>query len=110
MSKEQLVIDKMSFVLKRDELDRVSAKIGEDGMPFIILDMHGWCTKKAKEVLDKTILINRGEFNIDLVHGYKHGIAIKKMLLSEYKNNRIIKMRSYNENPGLTFIKVARAM
>lgn len=110
MSREQVVIDKMSFVLKKDELERVSAKIGEDGKPFIILDMHGWCTQKAKDVLDKTILINREEFNLDLVHGYRHGTAIKSMLQNDYKNSRVIKMRSYNENPGLTFIKIAEAM
>lgn len=111
MSKEQIMLDKLSFILKKDEMDRVAVKTGEeDGKPFIVLDTHGWGAYKARVILDKIILINRGEdFNIDLIHGYQHGIAIKHMLLHEYKNPRITKMRSYNENPGLTLLKVAAA-
>lgn len=106
MSREQ-ILDKMTFILNKDELSRLNVEIGEDGNPFIKLDMHGYSIAKAKAILDKTILLNREAFNIELIHGYNKGIAIKKMLLSDYSNKRIIRKRSYNENPGLTFMQIA---
>ena len=63
---------------------------------------------KAEAVLRKMLLIIRCEFNLDIIHGYSHGIKIKAML-TEYKNERILKRRGYNENPGLTYMKIRAA-
>lgn len=104
MKKEQLQ-DLMTYILKKDELNRIRITTDEDGLFRITIDMHGWNVKKSKAVLNNIILLNKTAFNLDVIHGYNNGLEIKKMLFNEFSSSRIEKKRSYNENPGLTYFK-----
>lgn len=105
----ETIQDRLTYILNKEEIGRVEVSIGEDGNPFIRLDMHEWSTCKARTVLNKLILLNREAFCIDLVHGYLHGTKIKAMLTHDYSNQRVLLRRGYNENPGITFMKIAAA-
>lgn len=108
MTEVEMLYDKMTFLLKKEELDRLHIEMTELGEPFIKLDVHGWSIAKTEVILNKMLLLIRCEFNLDIIHGYLHGLKIKSML-TEYKNARIQKRRGYNENPGLTYFKFAQA-
>lgn len=105
----EMLYDKMSYLLKKEEMSRLQIEITEQNEPFIKLDVHGWSLAKTEAVLNKMLLLIRCGFNLDIIHGYLHGCKIKAML-TEYKSERMEKKRGYNENPGLTYIKFAQAV
>jgi len=108
MSQTEILYDKMTFLLKKDELARLHIEMTEQGEPFIKLDVHGWSIAKTETILNKMLLLIKCEFNLDIIHGYMHGCKIKAMLTG-FKNARIEKKRGYNENPGLTYMKIMQA-
>lgn len=109
LSKKEEIQDKLTYILQKSDLERVSVKIGEDGAAYITLDIHGWPLAKTQKVMQNLILLQREAFNLNIVHGYLHGMATKEMLLNEFTNCRLIKKRSYNENPGITFMRFKAA-
>ncbi len=98
---------KMSFVMKKEYLKKASVVINEDGVMVIRIDLHGLTQREAKKLIDALLLLNRGVFILDLIHGYVHGMELKKLIYSGLDNRRIIRKWGYSNNPGETFLQVA---
>lgn len=53
------------------------------------IDLHGMDVPQAKKCLDSYIAaLPRGEFELDVIHGFNRGSALKKFVYS-YKNKRV---------------------
>lgn len=100
--------DTLTFIFKKEDMQRIKIKLDAEGNPFITIDVHGWSKATTKKKLENIMLLFRGTFHMNIIHGYMHGIEIKKMLLA-YKNDRIIRKRGYNENPGIFYMKFKEA-
>ena len=58
----------------------------------IRVDVHGMSKSEALRLLQNLIAMNRSEnFTIEVVHGYRHGAAIKEAIYSELTTKKPIK-------------------
>ncbi len=90
--KREEIMERMSFVLHGEYLNRVSTFRNEDGETVIKVDLHGMCRESAQKSLNNIIAIIRIPFVLDVIHGYNGGVVIKKMIredLRSSKNHRI---------------------
>ena len=102
------MMEKMTFLMCGDDLCRISTS-EEAGVRTIYIDLHGLSKKCAIRMIQNTIAMFRGDFRLELVHGYNHGTAIKEYIYKEMKNNRVINKQSPNYNPGITELMIAAA-
>ena len=98
MSREN-VINRLSLVLNKEDIQRIKVSEGN-----ITVDLHNLGTKDAMILINNIININRDECNIRLIHGYNHGIALKDMINSRFKNPRIVKKQAVSGNLGMTIL------
>ncbi len=99
------MLDRMTFILSGENLNRVEIKNGEK--PQIILDLHGMNRKSARRVVKSIIAMYRFAFSFVIIHGYNHGTALKEMLSDSFDNPRIMSKKTPNYNPGLTCFEIA---
>lgn len=109
MSEEQ-IRDRLSYILPGEELGRVKyLKIVNNDILYITLDVHKWSRDKVASVLRKIVVLEREPLCISVIHGYTHGTKIKEMLCADFRNERMVHRRGYNENPGMTLLSFRAA-
>ena len=81
----------------------------EKGATKIRADLHKLSTSNAKRFVKNIIAVSRDELDVELIHGFNHGTAIKEMLMNDFDNPRVTKKSSRPDNPGLTDIHVRPA-
>lgn len=100
------IMQRMTFILIGKDLARVTVDYDDEGKPIITIDVHEFTCKDANRIITNIIAMYRFEFTLDVIHGYSHGIAIKSMLRNDYKNKRIVRMYSPDNNPGRTYMNI----
>lgn len=95
---------KLSMILTKEYLNRI--EIENDN---IKVDLHAMKVKDAKKLIMNIIALNRDGFKMEVIHGYSHGTAIKKMVHTDMENNRIISKRGVSYNMGQTELTIAAA-
>ena len=93
---------RMKTVFPDSDMNRIS----EDGDGYVV-DLHGKHKYEARVLLNNIINITMHPFNLAVIHGYKQGITLKKMIQEETINPRIVEKKSSPYNMGLTFLTVA---
>ena len=73
----------------------------------LLVDVHGLTCRQAMQLLKNVIALMNGSLNIDVVHGYNRGHAIKEMLKNDFLSKRVIRTESVAWNPGMTKIVLA---
>ncbi len=108
MGYEQMM-DRMSYLLPGENLQRVRIGHGPSGEMIIRLDLHGMRVAQARRVIEGILLLSREDFLLDLIHGYSHGTALKELIFCNLQNTRIRERRSLPHNPGETLLRIAAA-
>lgn len=98
--------EKLSFVLIGENLKRVNIEEDENGLREITIDLHGLTCQEVRRILNGTIALFRNNFRLTLIHGYRHGMALKTMLLYGYENSRIKSFETESYNHGITHLVI----
>ena len=106
MTREQMIRN-MSMILSGEEMSRIEVNETEDGAACVDLDLHQLTRSQAERLLKNVINLIRGEFVLNAIHGFNHGVVLKKMVMETSFGRRVIDRRSPAWNPGQTFLKVA---
>lgn len=101
---------KYSFIMYGDNLHKINVR-ETNGMDVVTVNVHNMTVKEARVLITNIIALNREPFELDVIHGYTHGTAIKEMLCNEYRheNHRIVSMRSDVWNPGISHMMLSAA-
>lgn len=82
---------------------RISKKKGE---LFVSYDVHGQSIPEAKRNITNIINASRIPFSLEIVHGYRHGSAIKEMIANELNNKKIKRRYTVRKNKGVTYFLI----
>lgn len=108
MTNEALMKTKLSIILTKEELDRIKFVNEADATKAsLIVDMHELPAKKAMILLNNIINVDSSEKTVRVIHGFNHGVAIKKTIWNEYKNPHIVNKSVEPWNPGVTILEIA---
>ena len=98
--------NRFSTVFSDSELSRITIK-ENDSEKTVIIDVHGLNIIQAERFIQNLINLGLGEcFTLTIIHGYRHGVAIKTML-EGYTHTHIIQKYYDSQNPGVTHLSVA---
>ena len=98
------ITDRLSFVLTEADMRRLQIEEGE--MIRITADVHGMKVVQARKFINNIINLIRTAFEMVVIHGYNHGIAIKNMLANQFRNEHISLKYQDENNQGITHIVV----
>ena len=101
-------LNKLRFIITEKDLKRITFKQTADNNPVVIIDVHGMKCYEAKRFINNLVnLLLQTDFQLIVIHGYKHGTAIKDMLATNYDNNRVYKQHIDPNNLGVTHMYIA---
>lgn len=100
MKKGTELKSRLALVLKKEDLARI--KVPDEDK--VIIDLHNLGTKEAMILVNNVINLNKKECEINVIHGYNHGIALKDMINNRFKNSRIVERKSVAGNEGMTVL------
>ena len=106
MKSEQFMRN-MKMIFTRDEMERIVITADEQGTTNVDLDLHGLDCKQAQRLVKNVINVNRGEFILDVIHGYHNGTALKSLLLNTDWGVRVRFKNCSDVNPGRTYLAIA---
>ena len=95
----------LEMILTKEEMERITEEL-RDNVPTITVDMHGLKVKEAKRLLSNIMALDRGGMDIQVIHGYIHGNAIKDMVHDGLKNPRMKGRQAVKGNYGRTVLKM----
>ena len=73
--------------------------------PFIKIDLHGMRTDEAERVLEKAVKdAGPGTYQIQAIHGFNRGIALRDMIYDSFKYNDRVKRVIPGDNQGITVL------
>lgn len=98
---------RMDFLLPEGSDRRLEAEESEDGKIKITVDMHGLTTPQARRLLNNIIAAVRRPFEMEVIHGYHHGTAIRDMIYTDFQNPKIQSRTLQCWNPGTSILEVA---
>ena len=99
------ITDRLSFILTEADMKRL--KVEEKEVLRITADVHGMKVVQAKKFINNIINIVHAAFEMVVIHGYNHGVAIKNMLVEQLSNEHISSRYQDTVNMGITHIIVA---
>ena len=98
---------RMTCVMTDEELGRFTFLGAANGTLALRGDLHGLSCREARRLLNNLMLLIRDDFDLVIIHGYRHGRAIKDMLRYDYDNRRLAARWDDKRNPGVTLFQVA---
>ena len=101
MSYEQLE-SRIGFVVYGENKWRIRITETKTGTPEVTYDAHGQTVKEARRTIENIVNCSFSPLQLNVIHGYKHGTAIKSMLEGETFSGRLAEKTSPKNNPGLT--------
>lgn len=96
----------IGIILTSENYNRVSV-VQEFCEIVLTIDLHGLTKAQAHKMIKNVILVTRGEYTINLIHGYNRGTVLKNMIMEELLSNRVISKNCPVWNPGQTYLKIA---
>jgi len=100
--------NRMEMIFTNDEIARITEGIKND-VHTITVDVHGLRVKDAKRLLNNLMAINREGYDIQVIHGYSHGTAIKEMIYGKLESPRLECKKAVKRNHGRTILKMNKA-
>ncbi len=77
------------------------------GRISITADVHGLTVKEARRFINNIITILNVPLTLNIIHGYRHGHAIKEMIMGDFTNSKVICKIPDPINKGVTNLAVA---
>ena len=99
--------NRMEFIYTNDEMSRFTFSSPSETTLFIQVDLHNLSCFEARRLLNNLMLLVQDQFELLIIHGYRHGQALKDMLWFDYENQRLAGRYDIDYNPGETLFKVA---
>lgn len=104
---QRVLFEKMHMLYRSEDAERVEWKSSEGEHIIVDVDVHQMTCAEAKKFIRNIIsLLTQYNFTLNVIHGYLHGTAIKEMIYSENINNRIEKISSPSNNPGISILMI----
>lgn len=107
---KQQLLGKLMLIFTKEDLKRIEIKESQD-ITEIIVDFHGYTVQQARRFFNNLLnLVHGVGILIKIIHGYRHGTAIKEVIRRESLNKPHgyqiqIKEDMYNE--GVTLFSFA---
>ena len=77
---------------------------------LITIDVHGLTCREARRFISNTGILTKGYFPVRIIHGYRHGTAIRDMLRKESINSHIHHWMNTSNNMGVTTLVMCAGM
>lgn len=107
MSFEQVKSRLLFLFPGSEEAKRVNVEM-KDGKMLVTVDFHGMKTSDARKLVINIINIIRVPFNLDMIHGYRHGDSIRTMLYEQIKPlDKVVSMKVDTVNFGVSHAMIA---
>lgn len=104
---ERRAWSRMTWIWTDEELNRFTFLNGIGAKLYICVDVHGLACREARRMIQNLMLLIREGFDLRIIHGYRHGCAIKDMLWHDYDHRRLAGRRNDGGNSGATLFQVA---
>ncbi len=92
-----------------EDICRLTFTEDENGNIKVTADLHGLSKKNAIRMISNILVLCSFKFELEVVHGYNHGTAIKEYIFNQMHNDRVIHKQSPFYNPGITDLMIAAA-
>lgn len=102
-----MIRTRLKMILTQKELDRINVSEIGNRKIRITADVHGMKCYEARRFINNIINIVRMTFQLVIIHGYNHGIAIKEMLAQNFSNNHVFEQFPKPRNQGITHMLIA---
>jgi len=102
-----MVASRLSMILTKEELSRLSIRENSGSELRIVADVHGMKCVQVRRLINNIISIVRGAFQLIIIHGYNHGTAIRDMLENDFNNEHISESFIEPYNLGVTHMVIA---
>lgn len=97
---------RLTTILSKSDMKRITIKT-KKGMIKIYADVHGMKVWEAKRFINNILNLMKEAIELIIIHGYKHGSAIKEMLENEFNNGHVKSITPDRDNQGVTHILAA---
>ena len=105
---QRALFEKMHILYGSEDADRVEWKSSDDSNITVSVDVHQMTCSEAKRFIKNIIsLFAQCDFTLNVIHGYVHGTAIKEMICRDSISQRIEKITSPANNPGVSVLMIA---
>lgn len=94
------VKNRIEWILPKDNMKRITLK--EKDQLMVYVDLHQMKCKEASWLISNLIAVIQENFILRIIHGFNHGVQLKRMFLSNFNNKRIVYRSSPDNNPGIT--------
>ncbi len=105
MNKQQ-IIDRLHMIYTDEYIGRLRIAVSK-GHVSITADVHGLTVKEARRFINNIITILDIPLTLIIIHGYRHGHAIKEMIMDNFTNSKVICKIPDPVNKGVTNLAVA---
>ena len=110
MNQEEIVY-RFQCIFSVDDLKRISLASGNRGqVDLITIDVHGLTCREARRFISNTVNLTMGHYPVRVIHGYRHGTAIRDMLRKESINSHIHHWKNAANNMGVTTLVMCTGM
>lgn len=103
---KELIFNSLRLVLTEEELTRVSIESLDDGLLCINVDVHHLNQFQAKRLVSNITNIPRESCYVNVIHGFNHGVTLKKKITSMKLSCKVTHRESPDWNPGQTYLKI----
>ena len=102
-----MIFSRFKTIFTLEELNRISICEFSNDLTNVKVDVHGLKCNQAKRFINNIINLARSAFRLTIIHGYRHGTAIKEMLASNFENDHVLRRFSDTYNQGITHMLIA---
>lgn len=75
------------------------------GEAFVKIDLHGMTQDEALRKIEQMLhKADKGTYQLQLIHGFHRGTALKEMIWDEYRHDKRVKKVIQGDNPGVTIL------
>ena len=101
-----MIVSRLRMIFTDAEMERIRVEELENGELQITTDVHGLSCKEVRKFISNIISLVKKAFELIVIHGYLHGIAIKEMLVQHFENDHISEKYGDLFNYGVTHMVI----
>lgn len=102
-----MITKRLKLILTTEELGRLVIVESDVVGLFVVVDVHGMTCIQARRLIKNIINTANCTFQLEVIHGYNHGTAIKDMLAEDFKNSHVSEQHQDIFNKGVTHMSIA---
>ncbi len=107
----QDTLNKIKTIVTPEIAENIHA-VDCENVKKLVIDVHGLSAKTAKRTINNIVAVNRAGYEVQIIHGYNHGTAIKEMLQDKNRisSKRIKNRKGCKHNLGITNLEISPAV